>query len=249
RQRNPASAPRLILLSSASIDRARDDETEFDSVLTKPAKPSDLLDAIASVLAFSRTQQPAPPPPEKSGTRTSVPLRILLAEDGLTNQRFAKDLLERRGHTVTIAGNGVEAVAAIEQEAFDVVLMDVQMPGMDGMEATGRIRARERTTGARVPIVAMTAHAMKGDRERCLEAGMDDYVPNPIRAEDLYRALEPVERAVHASGSQAAAPAPAIAAAVTRSADGELVEIFRTECPGLLGQMDRAIADQDAKTL
>jgi len=192
RQRNAVSAPRLILLSSASIDRTRDDETEFDSVLTKPAKPSDLLDAIASVLTFSRTQQHAPPAPEKSGTRTSVPLRILLAEDGLTNQRFARDLLERRGHTVTIAGNGVEAVAAIEREAFDVVLMDVQMPGMDGMEATGRIRARERTTGARVPIVAMTAHAMKGDRERCLAAGMDGYIAKPIQPRELYDTIERV---------------------------------------------------------
>ena len=249
RQRDTASAPRLILLSSASIDRAKDDETGFDSVLTKPAKPSDLLDAIASVVAFEWTQRPVPAAPDKSGPRTSVPLRILLAEDGLTNQRFAKDLLERRGHAVTIAGNGVEAVAATERETFDVVLMDVQMPGMDGMEATGRIRARERATGAHVPIVAMTAHAMKGDRERCLEAGMDDYVSKPIRAEDLFRALEPIERAVRASGTNAAAPVPAVGSAVSSPIDDELVEIFRAECPVLLGQMDRAIADQDAKTL
>jgi signal transduction histidine kinase/DNA-binding response OmpR family regulator len=241
RQRKTLPGPRLILLSSASTDRAHDEETAFDSVLTKPAKPSDLLDAIASVLAFPRTQ-PSAPPPEPRGTRTSVPLRILLAEDGLTNQRFAKDLLERRGHSVTIANSGVEAVAATDRETFDVVLMDVQMPIMDGMEATGHIRARERTTGAHVPIVAMTAHAMKGDRERCLEAGMDDYVSKPIRAEELFRALEPIERAVHASGRQ-----PEVAAVA--HADGELVDIFRTECPTLLAQMDGAIADRDAKTL
>jgi signal transduction histidine kinase/DNA-binding response OmpR family regulator len=250
RRRNTPAAPRLILLSSASTNRADDDETEFDSVLTKPAKPSDLLDAIASVVAFPRAQQPAPLPSRKKETRTSVPLRILLAEDGLTNQRFAKDLLERRGHSVTIAGSGVEAVAATDSESFDVVLMDVQMPGMDGMEATGRIRARELNTGVHVPIIAMTAHAMKGDRERCLEAGMDDYVSKPIRAEELFRALDPIERALEASGrKEEASGRKQEASSVAHAGDSELADIFRTECPALIDQMNRAIADRDAKTL
>jgi signal transduction histidine kinase/CheY-like chemotaxis protein len=120
----------------------------------------------------------------------SRPLRILLAEDNVVNQRLAQRLLEKAGHTVTLAANGLLALTALEREAFDAVLMDVQMPEMDGMEATAAIRARERETGGHVPILAMTAHAMKGDRELCLGAGMDGYLSKPIRPEQLYRALD-----------------------------------------------------------
>src|SRR5262249_47047565 len=119
----------------------------------------------------------------------SRPLSVLLVEDNATNRLLAVSLLEKEGHTVETAPNGKEALAALARRPFDVVLMDVQMPEMDGFEATARIREREQGTGEHIPIVAMTAHAMKGDRERCLEAGMDGYVPKPIRAAELYQAL------------------------------------------------------------
>jgi two-component system sensor histidine kinase/response regulator len=115
---------------------------------------------------------------------------VLLAEDNAVNQRVATLLIEKRGHTVTAAGTGTEALAAMAREPFDLVLMDVQMPEMNGFEATTRIRAQERQTASRVAIVAMTAHAMAGDRERCLAAGMDDYLPKPVDAKQLDRILD-----------------------------------------------------------
>jgi CheY-like chemotaxis protein len=119
-----------------------------------------------------------------------VSLRVLLAEDNLVNQRLATRLLEKRGHQVTVAGNGLEAVAAAEKGQFDLVLMDLQMPDMDGFEATAVLREREKETGIHLPVIALTAHALKGDRERCLEAGMDGYLTKPIRPQELDASLE-----------------------------------------------------------
>ena len=120
------------------------------------------------------------------------PLAILLAEDNAVNQRLAVRLLEKRGHSVVVTANGAEAVAAFAERPFDAVLMDVQMPVMNGFEATSAIRARERDTGRRTPIIAMTAHAMSGDRDRCLSAGMDGYVQKPIQPAELFAAIERV---------------------------------------------------------
>src|SRR4029079_15391766 len=127
----------------------------------------------------------APPPPARAGRA----LRLLLAEDNPVNQKLALRLLEKRGHSVVVASNGEEALKAIEQHAFDLLLMDVQMPVMDGFEATAAIRARERGSGSHLPIIAMTAYAMKGDRERCLEAGMDGYVSKPIQPRELWQTI------------------------------------------------------------
>jgi two-component system, sensor histidine kinase and response regulator len=115
---------------------------------------------------------------------------VLLAEDNLVNQRLAVRLLEKRGHRVVVAANGLEALQALEKESFDLVLMDVQMPEMDGLEATAILREKEKGTGVHQAVVALTAHAMKGDREKCLAAGMDGYLTKPIRPQELDQLLE-----------------------------------------------------------
>jgi len=192
---------RLILLTSGSPGRVQVRGGVFAAVLSKPVKQSDLLDAIVGALA------PRPRTGIVSGfTRTNVasgssrttpwkaPLRILVAEDNATNQKLVAALFEQRHDRVVIAQNGAEAVQRSAAEAFDVILMDVQMPLMSGIEATEAIRMRERTSGAHVPIVAMTAHAMSGDQERCLEAGMDAYVSKPLRPTELLATVDGVLR-------------------------------------------------------
>jgi CheY-like chemotaxis protein len=181
----------LMMLSSAGQagDAARCRELGISRYLTKPIKQSELLNAILTALGATseviRSKTPSP-----SASAVQRPLHILLAEDHPVNQRLAVHLLEKWGHTVQVANNGQEAVAATALQTFDLVLMDVHMPEMNGFEATAAIREREATTGERLPIIAMTAYAMKGDRERCLEAGMDAYVSKPIQAQDLFSTIE-----------------------------------------------------------
>jgi CheY-like chemotaxis protein len=117
-------------------------------------------------------------------------LRILLAEDNAVNQLLAARLLEKQGHQVVTVGNGRAALERLEKETFELILMDIQMPDMDGFEATAAIRKGEESTGKHLPIIAMTAHAMEGDRERCLDAGMDGYISKPIHGKDLIDAIE-----------------------------------------------------------
>ena len=128
--------------------------------------------------------------PRGEGRSSAEVLRILVVEDNLVNQRLAMRLLERRGHLVEVAANGRQALQAMEKGSYDLVLMDVQMPEMDGIEATARIREKEKSSGGHQRVVALTAHAMKGDEERCLAAGMDGYLTKPIRPEELYELLE-----------------------------------------------------------
>jgi CheY-like chemotaxis protein len=136
----------------------------------------------------------------KTGTETShepapsnaTPLQILLAEDNAVNQKVAARIMEKRGSVVTVVANGREAIEASARQRYDAILMDVQMPELDGLEATRRIRERERTTGEHVPILALTAHALQSDRERCLAAGMDGYLSKPFQSEDLVQAVHAV---------------------------------------------------------
>jgi CheY-like chemotaxis protein len=122
--------------------------------------------------------------------KQSRSFHILVAEDNPINQKLAVRLLEKKGYRATVAENGLVALAKLEKQKFDMILMDVQMPEMGGLEATRAIRERERNSGGHIPIVAMTANAMKGDRERCLESGMDDYVSKPVLPEEMFRVME-----------------------------------------------------------
>jgi two-component system, sensor histidine kinase and response regulator len=163
-------------------------ETAEIHYLTKPVKHSELIQTAVQVVAASRPGEttPAEAPSQEQFRR----LHVLLVEDGLVNREVAVGLLEMRGHQVETAENGLEALAALERRGFDVVLMDLEMPEMDGLTATTAIRCREAINGGRVPIFAMTAHAVVGFRERCLEAGMDGYITKPISPEAMFKAIE-----------------------------------------------------------
>jgi two-component system sensor histidine kinase/response regulator len=188
-----ARTPIILLTSSSRLDDAGDPVAlGIAACLTKPAQPADLLDAMAD--AMPRVAEPAREranPKPVSRDNPSVEARhVLLAEDNLVNQQVAVGLLTRRGHRVTVVANGREAIEALGREPFDVVLMDLQMPVMGGIDATIRLRENEQGSGRRLPVIAMTAHAMRGDRERCLDAGMDGYLSKPIDKEALYAAVE-----------------------------------------------------------
>jgi two-component system sensor histidine kinase/response regulator len=186
----------LVMLTSAGQpdDLTRCRELGISATLIKPIKQSDLLATLLDALDLIHRVAPAPVP-----VALERPMRILLAEDNVVNQKLATRLLEKRGHSVTTAATGVAALEAIGRSAFDLVLMDVQMPDMDGLEATRIIRERERGTGLRLPIVAMTARAMKGDRESCMESGMDGYLAKPIQPRELFEVLERVASEVPSS--------------------------------------------------
>jgi len=172
-------------------DAQRCKQVGIAAYLVKPILQSELLEALLGVLG-SRPDatEPAQLVPSHSACKGSRPLRILLAEDDVVNQRLAMRMLEKQGHTVVVASDGVMALEALEGGRFDVVLMDVQMPLMDGVEATAAIRKLERATGQHIPIIAMTAHAMSGDRQRFLASGMDDYVSKPVHSQELFAAIE-----------------------------------------------------------
>jgi CheY-like chemotaxis protein len=185
----------LVLFSSLGSREIGTNEIEFAAQLQKPLKPSALFDILMEIFAG----QGVVAPQEKPGKPTmdpkmaeQHPLRILLAEDNAVNQKLAIKLLSQMGYRADVAGNGLEAIEAIERQKYDVVLMDVQMPEMDGLEASRQICARW-PRGERPRIVAMTANAMQGDKERCFEAGMDDYVSKPVRVGELISALYQVQ--------------------------------------------------------
>jgi CheY-like chemotaxis protein len=225
--------------------------------LSKPVKPAELYQAIRMALGWTPPEEarPGPPAPRPAAAR---PLHILLAEDNLFNQKLAISLLQKHGHAVVLAGNGREALAALEREPFDLVLMDVQMPEMGGLEAAAAVRRREQETGGHVPIIAMTAYAMKGDRERCLEAGMDDYVSKPVRAQELF---DTIARVVGGAGTGPAGPRPAASAETFDWGTAldyvggdedllrELVGVFLGHGPVWLAELRQAVAARDVVVL
>ncbi len=195
-QRDPDLAGATIMLLTSGGQRgdaARCRELGVAAYLTKPVGQSELQAAIRTVLGFGAAAAASSLVTRHSlreAGSESRGLCILLAEDNPVNQHLAQRLLEKRGHSLVVVANGREALAALEAHSFDIVLMDVQMPEMNGLEATAAIRRREEATGAHVPIIAMTAHAMVGDREKCLAAGMDGYVSKPLRPQELFAAIE-----------------------------------------------------------
>jgi two-component system sensor histidine kinase/response regulator len=231
-------------------DLARCEQIGINAFLLKPIKQSELLDAVSIALGIERTGLDL----ENGSTqKIELPsLRILLAEDSLVNQKLAIGLLEKRGHTVVVANHGREALAELETDEFDLVLMDVQMPEMDGYEATAAIRANETKTGRHVPIIAMTARAMKGDRERCLQVGMDDYVSKPVRARQLDEAMAAVlgsraQKKKSGDEPPTATHGPVDWEEAMRSVDGDrqlladVVDAYLTESPMLLNNLRQAV--------
>jgi two-component system sensor histidine kinase/response regulator len=195
RQRPELATATIMMLTSAGHrgDAERCKELGVAAYLLKPIRQSELRESIALVLG-AREQSGAIPLVTRYSLHDSrdpmAVLRILVAEDNAVNQRLVVRLLEKRGHRVVLAVDGRQAIEALNQESFDLVLMDVQMPEMDGLEATTIIREKEKKTGQHQPIVALTAHAMTGDRDRCLTVGMDGYLTKPIRPQELDELLD-----------------------------------------------------------
>jgi CheY-like chemotaxis protein len=256
-ERPELAAATIMMLTSAGHygDAERCKELNISAYLTKPIAASHLLDAICRVLGpgvraiAARAARPATGVAVEARKR-----RVLLAEDNVVNQKVAVGLLAKRGHDVTVVANGLDAVDRLMNETFDVVLMDVQMPVMDGLEATTAIRQQEAGTGARVRIVAMTAHTMNGDRDRCLAAGMDGYLSKPVNPSMLYSVVEDDAEPI------AAAAEPANRATVDDSAllerlggdeqlFTEVIQSFLDDCPARLAAIRDAVERRDASSV
>ena len=247
----------IILLTSAvhPEDSTRKVELKIARSITKPVAQFELLDAIIEALSEERNAEPEP----EAELEVRARYRILLAEDNEINRRVASKMLERAGHTVVTASDGREAVAVFERGHFDLVLMDVQMPVMDGIQATAAIRSAEKDTGRHVPIVALTARAMKGDEEHFLEVGMDGYLPKPITFESLYETIEQLM----GSGSVDALHEVAGGEPVGHIDEGrflrqmggdrdlarEVVQLYFEHYPERLRDIARAVAAGDAEQL
>jgi CheY-like chemotaxis protein len=193
RQSSNCSHAAILLLTSADQPLDSANNPAVNGYLVKPVGQHALLDAIRRAIGSRVSAEKAPVAPDVTPMRAARRLRVLVAEDNPVNQKLAQHLLERRGHTPIVVTNGREAVTAASGDRFDLILMDLQMPEMDGFEATSLIRTHERETRiARVPIIALTAHAMQGDRQRCLDAEMDGYVAKPIKPVELFEVIDRV---------------------------------------------------------
>jgi CheY-like chemotaxis protein len=206
----------VLMLTSAGQqgDGARCRALGIAGYLMKPISQTELLEAILAVLGMPSDGQDLRHVVTRHSLRENRPkLRILLAEDNRVNQLVASRLLQKSGHTVVVARTGKEALAALDEAGsggFDLVLMDVQMPDMDGFETTGIVREREKASGFHLPIIAMTAHSMKGDAERCLAAGMDGYTSKPIQVEEVLATIDRVLLTRARVTEQSGAPTPAV---------------------------------------
>jgi signal transduction histidine kinase/DNA-binding response OmpR family regulator len=247
----------MMLTSSGRYgDQSRCRELGIAAYLSKPIRALELRDAMSRVLGLKSPVVDRPAEP--MAQQPVRPVRVLLVEDNVVNQRVAIGLLERRGHEVTLAQDGREAVAASARHPFDLVLMDLQMPVMGGLEATAAIREREKETGEHLRIVAMTAYAMNGDRERCLAAGMDGYLSKPIDPRMLFEVVEHEAAPQPPAAAAAAAPSPPpvfdeaeLRARVSGDEEllSDVVRIFLEDCPARLTAITAAVERRDGEAI
>ncbi len=262
-RRRPQLAGVMIMMLSSVDQRestARCQELGISVYVTKPVTRSRLWEAIRSGLGTSRVERSSAPQVERPDDGTTRSVRVLVAEDNPVNQTLVLRLLERWGYSVVAVSNGRQAVDACAAGGFDIVLMDVQMPVLDGLAATAEIRARERLNGHRIPVVAITAHALKGDRERCLQAGMDDFISKPVNERELRSVL--LRLVSGADGGKAQEGSPSAdggrvldEAALGRLVDGdrmllrELADLFLEDSPKLIADIRSAIGSRDRELL
>jgi two-component system, sensor histidine kinase and response regulator len=255
-KRNPRLAGATVIMLTCGMRQpeqiARCRELGIHAYLIKPIRRSELLKAVVQALspvpAATSPDQQRPAPAEKRRR-----LRLLAAEDNRVNQRLLLRLLEKEGHAVTVVEDGDAAVALSQQQKFNAILMDVQMPNMDGLQAARLIRARERGTGEHVPIIALTAHAMTGDREKCLDAGMDMYIAKPLDKQELLNALDTYSRAGDFLAETAPAAQPPtldVTRALERTGGdrallNEICELFLQESSSLVNQLSRSINEDE----
>jgi two-component system sensor histidine kinase/response regulator len=258
RQNRAFARATIMMLTSGNQhgESGRCRELGVEGYLIKPVQKDELLQAIVKALRISMIQQNTPVPVKPAAIVGNQVWKILLAEDNLVNQKLAVRMLEKLGHQITVVGNGKAALVALEEQTFDLALMDVQMPEMGGFEATGIVRQREKGSDRHLPIIAMTAHAMKGDRERCLEAGMDGYLAKPVQSKELQETIAATMSGTAPAKSASANGIPAgnaidKAAVMARMGNDlaflkEIVELFHADCPGQLATILAAIERGDA---
>lgn len=264
-QQDPELSGATIMMLTSAVRNGSQERCRtlgICATLLKPIKQSELRIAICKALAGSQSR----PTIEKQSIAPSCatwanpdrPLKILLAEDNLVNQKVVTRLMEKRGHHVEIASNGNEAIKAWKERKFDLILMDAQMPGMDGLTATGLIRQHEREIGGHIPIIAMTAHALKGDRERCLESGMDEYLSKPLNINDFFATLARMSAStpdkLEAREVTNAVPEFDRQAALTLVEGDdhslrEIADLFLNDCPSLMKNIQCAISTADVSAL
>jgi two-component system sensor histidine kinase/response regulator len=266
RQQWPHTIAHIVMLSSIDKPTEGARTTEgMDAFLTKPVFPRELLATLHRLASRPITPQvSAPPeqaPPAKEQSLATRPLRVLVVDDHDANRKLAVTVLQRRGHLCVEAGDGKEALALWRQQPFDVILMDVRMPGIDGLQATQIIRQEETRTGRHVPIVALTAHALKGDQEKCLAVGMDSYLSKPLRPKELVAVVEAVARGQTSAASAQETPSPSPApleydfqkALESMDYDESLLiqqmQFFLKDTPELMARIRKAITQHEGKEL
>jgi two-component system, sensor histidine kinase and response regulator len=256
-QGSSATAPTIMMLTSSGEphDSVRCRLLGISSYLVKPVRQAALCEAMLETLGRTAAKRKLPPPP--AAQRPGVSLNILLAEDNVVNQRVAIGILERAGHVVTLAENGRIALEKLDSGTFDLVLMDMQMPEMGGAEAIAEIRRREQLTGAHLPIVSLTAHALKGDRERCLETGADGYVSKPIAPAILFGEIHMATTSSGPTNVPAATTVKSSSVTDTLLARvggshevlQEIIGLFIEDCPNLMDAIRTALAAGDSQAV
>jgi PAS domain S-box-containing protein len=253
----------LLTFTAQRKDQARAKQVGAAAAVTKPVKQSELWDAIVAALHVPVRQHTRPSAARGPARGSHRRLRVLVAEDNPVNQELVLHLLERRGHSVIVAENGKQAMVALAKHKFDLVLMDVQMPEMGGIEATEEIRLREKKSGAHIPIFAMTAHAMPGDRERCLASGMDGYIPKPIDPKSFMQIIETGASPAETAGAEhniASASGSNTRGAIRSDALLErfggnrkllktLIKTFRHDCPKMMAKIRGALSTRNPRAV